>query len=63
LRFETIAFKAKLAGMGEDGRAVTFHMFLEPDAGAGRSPDWLKMKNAAAPGGEARRPKGIEDDS
>src|SRR5262245_38343114 len=29
------AFQAKLAGMGEDGRAVAFHMFVEPDAGLG----------------------------
>jgi hypothetical protein len=29
------AFEAKLAGMGEDGRAVAFDVFVEPDAGAG----------------------------
>ena len=29
------AFEAELAGMGEDGRAVAFHMLIEPDAGAG----------------------------
>jgi hypothetical protein len=29
------AFKPHLAGMGEDGRAVAFHMFVEPDAWAG----------------------------
>src|SRR5262245_18232578 len=29
------AFEAELAGMGEDGRAVTLDMLVEPDAGAG----------------------------
>src|SRR5262249_39291670 len=29
------AFEAKLAGVGEDGRAVALDMFVEPDAGAG----------------------------
>src|SRR6516162_5730758 len=33
------AFEAKLAGMGEDGRAVAFHVFVEPDAGAGLGHD------------------------
>ena len=31
-------FEAKLAGMGEDGRAVPLHMLIEPDAGAGTGP-------------------------
>jgi len=34
LRFETIAFEAKLAGMGEDGWAVALDMLVEPDAGS-----------------------------
>ena len=34
MRFETIAFEAKLAGMGEDGRAVAFQMFVEAQAKA-----------------------------
>ena len=29
------AFKAEFGDMGEDGRAVAFHVFIEPDAGAG----------------------------
>src|SRR5262245_56367675 len=33
------AFEAKLAGMGEDGRAVAFHVFVEPYAGAGLGHD------------------------
>src|SRR5262249_27419945 len=33
------AFEAKLAGMGEDGRAVAFDMLVEPDAGAGLGHD------------------------
>jgi hypothetical protein len=28
------AFKAKLAGVGKDGRAIAFDMLIEPDAGA-----------------------------
>jgi hypothetical protein len=32
------AFEAKLAGMGEDGRAVALDVFVEPDAGAGPWP-------------------------
>jgi hypothetical protein len=28
------AFDAKLAGVGEDGRAIAFHLFVEPYAGA-----------------------------
>ena len=34
MRFETIAFEAKLAGMGEDGWAVALDMLVEPDAGS-----------------------------
>src|SRR5262249_7958440 len=33
------AFEAKLAGMGEDGRAVALDMLVEPDAGAGLGHD------------------------
>src|SRR6516165_5608734 len=33
------AFEAKLAGVGEDGRAVTSQMLIEPDAGAGLGHD------------------------
>src|SRR5215813_104742 len=33
------AFEAKLAGMGEDGRAVALDMLIEPDAGAGLGHD------------------------
>jgi hypothetical protein len=31
--------RAKLAGMGKDGRAVAFEMLVEPDAGAGLGHD------------------------
>src|SRR5262249_48179274 len=33
------AFEAKLAGVGEDRRAVALHVFVEPDAGAGLGHD------------------------
>src|SRR5215831_16704063 len=33
------AFETKLAGIGEDGRAVALHMLVEPDAGAGLGHD------------------------
>src|SRR5262245_28201447 len=33
------ALEAKLAGVGEDGRAVALHVFGEPDAGAGLGHD------------------------
>ena len=33
------AFESHLAGVGEDGRAVAFHVFVEPDAGAGLGHD------------------------
>jgi len=33
------AFKPHLAGMGEDGRAIAFRVFVEPDAGAGLGHD------------------------
>jgi hypothetical protein len=32
-------FEAKLAGVGEDGRAVALDMLIEPDAGAGLGHD------------------------
>ena len=37
LRHDT--FEPKLAGMSEDGRAIAFHVFIEPDAGAGLGHD------------------------
>src|SRR5215813_14088447 len=33
------AFETKLAGMGENGRAVALHVFVEPDAGLGLGHD------------------------
>src|SRR5262249_9740789 len=40
LRDDTL--KAHLAGVGEDGWAVAFHVFIEPDAGAGLGYDRRK---------------------
>ena len=40
------AFETKLAGIGEDGRAVALHMLVEPNAGAGLGHDRCKRGRA-----------------
>src|SRR5262245_33090064 len=52
------AFKTQCASMGEDGRAVHLHVFVEPDAGASLGHD---RASVALPRGDSASFRGIAE--